>query len=96
VMLHVRPDLVDMSLAQDFVPASRDVAQNNTHLRLLGPMVTGWVARDLHPSGAAGNAAAATLTAGAQIFDHCTTDYAAFLDETAAHTPDFLNQSTPK
>ncbi|MEP1941737.1 MAG: creatininase family protein, partial [Sulfitobacter sp.] len=57
VMMHLRPDLVDADLAEDFVPHSRTVAQDNTHLRVLGPMVTGWVARDLHPSGAAGNAA---------------------------------------
>lgn len=85
VMLHVRPELVDMTLAQDFVPRSRVVAQENTYLRLLGPMVTGWVARDLHPSGAAGNAAAATSEAGRKIFEHCSAQYAAFLDEVAAH-----------
>lgn len=85
VMLHVRPELVDMTLAQDFVPRSAVVAQENTYLRLLGPMVTGWVARDLHPSGAAGNAAAATADAGREIFDHCANKYAAFLDEVAAY-----------
>jgi len=85
VMLHVRPDLVDMTLAQDFVPRSRVVEKENSYLRLLGPMVTGWVARDLHPTGAAGNAAAATAEAGHEIFEHCSGQYAAFLDEVAAH-----------
>ncbi|MAQ82724.1 MAG: creatininase [Maritimibacter sp.] len=88
-MLHVRPDLVDMSAAADFVPAARAVAEANTHLRLIGPITTGWTARDLTPDGASGNAAAATPEAGKVIVETCATAFAEMLDEIAAHQPGF-------
>ena len=84
-MLHLRPDLVKMELAQDFVPASRSVAQGNGILRLLGPVSAGWMMRDLHPEGAAGNAAAATAEAGRRIVEHSATRYATLLEEVARH-----------
>ncbi len=84
-MLHLRPDLVDMSQAEDFVPRSRAVAENNTVLRTLGPVGMGWVAEDLHPAGVAGNAAAATPALGAALIDHATKRYARLLEEVAAH-----------
>lgn len=71
-MLHLRPDLVDMGAAENFTPLSEKLAEENAHLRLMGAVNTGWVARDLHPSGAAGNAAAATATAGAEIVETAT------------------------
>lgn len=88
-MLHFHPDLVDMSLAQDFVPASRTVAETNKHLRMVSPSGMGWVARDLTPAGAAGNAAAATAEAGREIAETCAAAFAELLDEVAAHTPGF-------
>ncbi len=92
-MLYLRPDLVDMTAAADFVPASRAVAETNTHLRLTGPITTGWAARDLTPEGAAGNAAAATAEAGRVIVETCATAFAEMLDEIAAHTPGFPAQT---
>ncbi|MCC6006678.1 MAG: creatininase family protein [Rhodobacteraceae bacterium] len=84
-MLHFRPDLVKMELAQDFVPSSRGVAQDNNILRLLGPVSSGWMMRDLHPEGAAGNAIAATAEAGRRIVEHAATRYATLLEEVARH-----------
>lgn len=87
-MLHFCPELVDMSEARDFVPASAAVAENNEVLRLVGPIGVGWVAEDLHPAGAAGNAAAATPEIGSAIVHHAATRYARLLDEVAAHAAD--------
>ena len=86
-MLHLRPDLVNMDRAENFVSTARAVAESNEALRLLGPITTGWTARDLHPSGAAGNAAAATAEAGRRIVEHAAARYALLLDEVAAHAP---------
>lgn len=86
-MLHVRPDLVDMTLAENFVTTASEVAKDNEVLRLLGPVATGWTARDLHPSGAAGDASAATAQAGRRIVEHAVGRYARFLDEVARHRP---------
>lgn len=83
-MLHFRPDLVDMEKAENFVPASARIAEENAVLRMVGPAGMGWVAEDLHPAGVAGNAAAATIEAGAAIVEHAASRYARLLDETAA------------
>ncbi|MCA1338009.1 creatininase family protein [Pseudooceanicola marinus] len=84
-MLHLAPDLVDMSKAENFVPASARVAEENEVLRTLGPVGMGWVSQDLHPAGVAGNAAAATPEAGRALIGHAATRYAKLLDEVAAH-----------
>ena len=84
-MLHLASDLVDMSKAENFVPASARVAEENEVLRTLGPVGMGWVSQDLHLAGVAGNAAAATPEAGRALIDHAATRYAKLLDEVAAH-----------
>ncbi|WP_174803324.1 creatininase family protein [Martelella limonii] len=84
VMLHVRPDLVDMTRAENFVPASAQMAEENAVLRMAGPVGMGWVAEDLHPAGVAGDAASATAATGAAIAEHAAGRYARLLDETAA------------
>jgi creatinine amidohydrolase len=91
VMLHFHPELVDMSLAEDFVSSSADVAQNNTYLRVLGPVSMGWATRDLHPLGAVGNAKVATADAGREIAEICAQAYAKLLDEVADYSPAFLS-----
>ncbi|WP_417599507.1 creatininase family protein [Pararhodobacter oceanensis] len=82
-MLHLRPDLVNMAAAQDFIPASRAVAEENEVLRLLGPVSAGWIMSDLNAEGVAGNAAAATPEIGKALVDHAATRYARLLDEVA-------------
>lgn len=85
VMLHLRPDLVDMEMAETFVPASARIAGQNEILRMLGPVSMGWVAQDLHPKGAAGDARRATADAGARIVEHVASRYATLLREVAHH-----------
>lgn len=84
-MLHVRPDLVAMDKARDFVPTSRAVAQSNEVLRIVGPVSAGWMMHDLNPDGAAGNAAAATPEAGKALIEHAATRYARLLEEVSRH-----------
>ncbi len=88
-MLHLRPDLVSMREARDFVPSSRAVAQSNEVLRLLGPVSTGWTMHDLNPDGAAGNAALATAELGEALVNHAATRYARLLEEVARYAIPF-------
>lgn len=84
-MLHFRPDLVDMTQAQHFVPASSAVAAQNSVLRMMGNVTTGWCAEDLHSAGAAGDAASATAALGAELVTHSAQRFGKLLDEVAAH-----------
>jgi creatinine amidohydrolase len=84
-MLHFRPDLVDMSKARHFVPASAEVARSNEVLRLMGPVSAGWSIEDLHADGAAGDASAATPEIGARIVEHAAIRYARLIEEVARH-----------
>ena len=85
MMLHLRPDLVDMTQAETFEPVSVRIEAENRHLRLVGPTQIGWMAQDLHPMGVAGDAAAATPELGAAIVDGVSSAYAALLDEIARY-----------
>lgn len=84
-MLHLRPDLVDMSRAAYFEPASAAVARDNEVLRMLGPVSMGWRSEDLHPQGAAGDARGATAELGARLVSHAAARFGRLLDEVAAH-----------
>lgn len=88
-MLHYRPDLVDMSYAKNFVPASRKVMEENQILRITGPVGAGWTMADLHPEGAAGNAALASTDIGRQLIEHAVKRYAVLLQEVADYTIPF-------
>lgn len=70
MMLHARPDLVQMDRAEDFVPVTSAMAGEYDILSATGAAAFAWQAQDLHPTGAAGNAAAATAEQGHQVIDH--------------------------
>lgn len=69
IMLHLHPELVGMTHAEDFVPRSVELARTNAFLTPEGGVGFGWQAQDLHPSGACGNAAAADAARGATQVD---------------------------
>lgn len=92
-MLHYRPDLVDMDHAKNFTPASRKVMEENQILRLAGPVGAGWMMSDLHPEGAAGNAALASAAIGAQLVGHAVKRYALLLQEVADYTIPFAKDA---
>jgi creatinine amidohydrolase len=64
LMLHFRPDLVRMEKAENFQPATIGIAEEFDLLRPTGFTAFGWIAPDLHPSGAAGDASRATAEKG--------------------------------
>lgn len=83
-MLALRPDRVDMDKAEDFRPAMADWDKDFPSIGLGGkPANPGWLAQDLHPSGACGNAAAATAEKGTHLIDSAARNFAAFLGEFA-------------
>ncbi len=70
LMLHFRPDLVDMEKAQDFRSNVARAEKEFTHLRQTGPHAFAWIAQDLNPHGVVGNAAAATAEKGRLTAEH--------------------------
>jgi creatinine amidohydrolase len=64
LMLHFRPDLVDMAAAAPFTPIMVEMDGEYRHLRPTGPHAFAWMAQDVHPSGAAGDASLATAEKG--------------------------------
>lgn len=69
LMLAFRPDLVRMEKAGDFEPLTVRMARENRYLSAIQPVGFGWMAQDVHPSGAVGNAAAATGEKGEAAAD---------------------------
>jgi creatinine amidohydrolase len=64
VMLHLHPDLVEMDLAENFVPLSVEIERESEMLSPDGGARFGWQAQDLHPKGACGDATKATPELG--------------------------------
>jgi creatinine amidohydrolase len=69
LMLAFRPDTVRMDKAEAFVPRAAAMERDLTHLRAIQPVGFGWMAQDLHPKGAMGDASAATAEKGAASAD---------------------------
>jgi creatinine amidohydrolase len=81
VMLALHPDLVRMERARNFVPLAARLAAENRHLGLSPAGKLAWVAEDQHPSGACGNAAAATAEKGRKVIDHAARQVVTLLQE---------------
>jgi creatinine amidohydrolase len=64
LMLHFRPELVDMTKAENFPSRVLDAEQEFDLLRQTGKHAFAWVACDLNADGVVGNAAAATAEKG--------------------------------
>ncbi|MCO5092493.1 creatininase family protein [Bosea sp. (in: a-proteobacteria)] len=65
LMLHFRPDLVDMGKAALFKPLAVTMAEEAyAHLRPTGPHGFAWMAEDVNPAGVAGDARLATAAKG--------------------------------
>lgn len=95
VMLALRPDLVEMEKARDFASAQADFARDFTHLRAYGPHAFGWMMGDLSPTGAVGNAAAASAQAGRLILDQAVAGFAELLQDVDRFEPPFLAAPSP-
>lgn len=80
LMLHLRPDLVDMDLAERNVP---EHLAANDHVRFGGTVTFGWLAHDFGPLGLIGDPTGATAEAGARHFDAAVDSLVAALGEIA-------------
>ena len=69
VMLALDPDRVDLARAGNFRPRSHAWETGYRHLALAGGARPAWQIQDLHPSGACGNAAAASAEKGRATLD---------------------------
>ncbi len=65
LMLHFRPDLVDMSAAENFVSTAESAT-----IAPIGPVSYGWVSSDLNSSGTVGEANLATAEKGKKAAKH--------------------------
>lgn len=81
MMLHLHPDLVRREAIADFVPLSKEMEQRYDVMRPEGPAGFAWASQDLHPTGACGDATAASAEAGARQVGHAARTLAAVLDD---------------
>lgn len=81
LMLAFRPDLVDLTQAADFSPWSRDMEGAFRQLRANHPIGFGWMSEDLHPTGAMGNAAAASAAKGQAAAEHGARAFVQLLED---------------
>ena len=70
LMLHFRPNLVDMARAKNFEPVSVEMGKTFDLLRPTGYSAFGWIAQDLNADGACGNASLATAEKGRLTAEH--------------------------
>jgi creatinine amidohydrolase len=87
LMLHLRPDLVDRSAARDFRSLAETMREGNRHLAPTGTHAFAWIATDLNPAGAVGDAAAATAEKGRAVAEHQARGFVELLREVAAVSP---------
>ena len=78
-MLYLRPDLVNMSKAENFQSAMADLATEFEHLPVTASIA--WQAQDLNPAGVVGNARDADAERGRQLVEHAAAQFAAVLAE---------------
>lgn len=87
-MLATRPELVDMSQAENFIPAMDEWQKSNRFIGLTGqPARPAWIIDDLNADGACGDAAAATAERGELLLSTAATNFALFLAEFAGFDP---------
>jgi len=78
VMLHLRPELVDMSLAVRRVP---EKLASNKHVRFGGSVSFGWLSNDFHADGHIGDPTRATAERGMALFEGAVDGLCAALEE---------------
>jgi creatinine amidohydrolase len=83
LMLHLRPDLVRVERVADFPSLGRRLAARGGVLGVEKPIGIGWMAQDLNPSGACGNAAGASAEKGKVLLQHGARRLRELLDELA-------------
>jgi len=84
LMLAFRPDLVDMGRARHFAPRTHDFERRFRWLRADRPAAFGWMAQDLSPAGAMGDATRASAALGEKLADYWATSFIELLQDVAA------------
>lgn len=79
LMLHFRPETVDMTAARDFTSTAE-----TSRIPPIGPVSYGWVASDLHSEGPVGEAHLATAAKGAASASHQVSGFIELLRDVAA------------
>ncbi|MDX8347536.1 creatininase family protein [Cognatiyoonia sp. IB215446] len=79
LMLHFRPDTVDMTKAQDF-----RWSNEQGDIPPVGAVAHGWIAADVNPAGVAGEAHLATAEKGRRTADHYVAHVITVLQKIAA------------
>jgi creatinine amidohydrolase len=92
VMLALAPELVHMQHAQKFHSIQEKLVKSSKHLRAHGPNAFGWLAQDLNPHGAVGDAALATAEKGHQAITMMTDKFIELLQEIDAFDMSLLWQ----
>jgi creatinine amidohydrolase len=90
LMLHFRPDLVDMAKAKNFSSSAPGMENEYVHLRPIGTHAFGWIAPDLNADGAVGDASAATAAKGKATAEHQADGFIALLKDIAQFPLDKL------
>jgi creatinine amidohydrolase len=70
ILLAAHPDLVRTERAQNFASAAIEIEREFRYLGIDRPGRLGWMSQDLHPSGAMGDATAATAEKGKAAIEH--------------------------
>ena len=85
VMLHLEPELVDMTFAENFIPRSVEIARDYKLLTPEGGVGFGWQTQDLQAAGACGNAAAADADRGALAVERASDKLIELIAEVARY-----------
>jgi creatinine amidohydrolase len=91
LMLHFRPILVKRDAIANFAPASVAMPADFKRLRASAPHGFAWMAQDLNPAGAIGDATRATAEKGAATAAHQATGFVELLRDMAAFGLDRLS-----
>lgn len=92
LMLHFKPETVDLEKTQDFPSRTVDAQAAFDHIAPQGTHAWAWIASDLHPDGVVGEAARATAEKGAATAAHQAAGFVALLGEVrAARLADWLH-----
>ena len=89
LMRRLHPDAVREGLAQNFEPRTVAMARDLAVLRAGRPAGFGWMAQDLHASGAMGDARLGTAGEGATLLAHGAERFVALLRDVARFEIDF-------
>lgn len=81
LMLHLAPELVDMSVATRNIPES---LASNQHVKFGGSVAFGWLSNDFGPDGHIGDPLPATAELGKDLFDGAVATFGDALAEIAA------------